>query len=198
MYPYAILSVVERPIPAAVAITSRCFFGMFRSRSMRAGRSTHMAPLSHHMRSIASPHMEQELVFNPYMDKRQTKNVLAENVERLKGDATYAKFPAKVGQGSIARVLAGQNVRLSTLDALAKGFRLQAWELLFPDLDPAYPPSIRIAEEREELEELRQWRDEVMSRAARMGHGRVVDDGGANVPDGHSKGKGSQSQNPRR
>lgn len=195
MYPYAILSVVERPIPAARETMSRCFFGMARSRSIRVGRSTHMALLSHHMRSNASPHVEQELVFNPHMDKRPTKDVLAENVERLKGDVTYAKFPAKVGQGSIARVLAGQNVRLSTLEALAKGFRLQAWELLFPDLDPAYPPSRRIAEEREELEELRQWRDEVMSRAERMGRGRVVDDGGPNGPDGNSKGKGSKSQN---
>lgn len=198
MYPYAILSVVERPMPAAVATMSRCFFGMARSRSIRLGRSTHMAPLSHHMRSIASPHVEQELVSNPHMDKRQPKDVLAENVERLKGDATYAKFPAKVGQGSIARVLSGQNVRLSTLEALAKGFRLQAWELLFPGLDPAYPPSRRIAEEREELEELRQWREEIEARAARMRHGRVVDSGGASNPDGDSKGKGSKSQNPGR
>lgn len=143
-----------------------------------------------HMRRIYNPHVERAFVFNPHMDKRSPKDVLADNIRALMGDTTYAAFPAKVADGTINRVLAGQNVRLSTLDALARGFKLQAWELLCPALDPENPP----ARQLEELDELRQWRDEVMERARQTQHGRMVDAGGPNGADGNSKGKGKQQE----
>ncbi len=124
-----------------------------------------------------------------------TEAILRDNVAKLKGDATYSQFPGKIGQGSITRVLAGQNVRLSTLEAIAKGFRLQAWELLTPDLDPERPPARRIAEERVELEVLRQFRDDVYEQSQRMKRdGPVVDSGGPNSSNGSGKSKGSEPQ----
>ena len=143
-----------------------------------------------HIRRICKPHTECVFVFNPLMDERSPKDVLADNIRALKGDATYAKFPAKVADGTINRVLSGQNVRLSTLEALAKGFRLQAWELLIPSLDPASPPSKKL----QELEELRLWRDKVMALTTEQDNGSMVDAGGANSPHGDSKGRGKQQE----
>jgi len=144
------------------------------------------------MRRIYNPHVERVFVFNPVMDKRRPQDILAANIALLKGKTTYAKFPAKTSDGTINRVTkkdGGQNVRLSTLEALAKGFKLQAWELLVPSFNPARPPSKAL----EELEDLRIWRDKVMELAARD-HGKLVDAGRADSSDGDSKGRGKQQE----
>lgn len=55
-----------------------------------------------------------------------------------------------VGQRSIGRILLGeQNPTLEMCDKLARVFNLRTWQLLQPDLDPANPPELVTAKERE-------------------------------------------------
>lgn len=49
---------------------------------------------------------------------------------------------SKVGQTTIGRILRGKNEpTVSMLEKIAVPFRLEAWQLLFPDLDPHHAPT---------------------------------------------------------
>ncbi len=48
-----------------------------------------------------------------------------------------------LAQGTSQRVLDEEShLLLDTLDSLAKGFRLEAWQLLVPGMDPSRPPML--------------------------------------------------------
>lgn len=57
-----------------------------------------------------------------------------ENLQRLARDA-------KFGPGTASRLKEQEtSTRLSTIDKIARAFKLESWQLLVPDLDPAAPP----------------------------------------------------------
>lgn len=56
----------------------------------------------------------------------------------------------KLGTGTIHRIRNGQaDANLSTLEALAKAFDLQPWQLLVPNFDPGNLPALLNATEAE-------------------------------------------------
>lgn len=83
-----------------------------------------------------------------------SKKVVKKNVLSLLGHAAGGKLPAgesgvtrlkklNITQGSAQRVLDDESdLRLDTLDQLARGFGMRAWQLLVPKLDPAAPPTL--------------------------------------------------------
>ncbi|MES2910583.1 MAG: hypothetical protein V4718_04295 [Pseudomonadota bacterium] len=56
----------------------------------------------------------------------------------------------KIGTGAISRARNGQNLTLITMEALAKAFDLEVWQLLVPGLDPANAPVLGIAGKKEQ------------------------------------------------
>ena len=100
-------------------------------------------------------------------------NVVATNLERLmerarlKGEARLASQNglarrAKVGQRTIGRILSREQVpSVDVLDAIARAYDLQGWQLMVEEFDPGNPPLLREASETERelwraLEEIQQ------------------------------------------
>jgi hypothetical protein len=96
-------------------------------------------------------------------------SILAANVEKLKGTDAQAAIVkrGRIGTGSASRVLRGQNVRLETLARIARGFGVEAWQLLVVDFDPLHPPQLLTPELEEELDALRDFQVAVLAEAAR-------------------------------
>lgn len=62
-----------------------------------------------------------------------------------------------VGEATIERMIKGKaDVRLDSIEAVARGFGLQAWQLLVPDLDPRNPPVYLSDGERDLYQRFRQ------------------------------------------
>lgn len=73
--------------------------------------------------------------------------VLAENVRRLidyhEASENRIAQIKRFSQTTLNRITHGQGAaRLSSVEALAKAFGLDAWQLLVPDLDPRNPPTL--------------------------------------------------------
>jgi len=84
-------------------------------------------------------------------------DIIAENIASLMAahqigtDGQLAKL-AKVDQKSIWRIRRKeQSPSADTLDKLASAFGLQAWQMIFPDLDPRNPPVFIITTTEREL-----------------------------------------------
>jgi transcriptional regulator with XRE-family HTH domain len=74
--------------------------------------------------------------------------ILADNLNRLIGlgkrfaSNEAAASASGVSRSTIDRARRGEvNLRVDNIAELAKAFHLQPWELLYPGLDPATPPS---------------------------------------------------------
>jgi hypothetical protein len=66
-------------------------------------------------------------------------------------DAT-ARLGTKVGKSTVDRISKGTTpAELDNLEALAKAFRLQAWQLLVPNLVPGAPPHMRAGDKQDRL-----------------------------------------------
>ena len=100
--------------------------------------------------------MESGLRFTPCVAAKRPKGLpklallLAENVARLSGKADEERGAevrlaktTKVSPSAAHRALEGSNMTLATLERLASGYGLEAWELLHPALMP--PPEPRPA-----------------------------------------------------
>jgi hypothetical protein len=92
------------------------------------------------------------------------EHVLAVNLGRLMEAhpdlSTDTKLGArtKLGQRTIYRMLRAQtSPRLESLQAVARQFDLQPWQLLVPGLDPKNPPVLRFATKKEH-EMYERWR----------------------------------------
>jgi transcriptional regulator with XRE-family HTH domain len=95
--------------------------------------------------------------------------ILAANLQRLMQHAAdrhdYARATARaletyierqgwarVGKSTIHRILKGSTPpALDTLEAIARAYDLQVWQLLAPNLDPTNPPVIPLTETEEAL-----------------------------------------------
>ena len=81
------------------------------------------------------------------MATKPLPEILTANLKRLMDEANPRKTQAQVAtaggmqQRTVGRIKNGDMVpTLIQLQALAKAFRLQPWQLLVPDLDPKSPP----------------------------------------------------------
>lgn len=71
--------------------------------------------------------------------------VLAATVTALIEEAGTQKKAGKVAQTTLSRLAGNKsrsNPRLSTLQKLADGRKLEVWQLLVPGFDPRYPPKL--------------------------------------------------------
>jgi hypothetical protein len=84
--------------------------------------------------------------------------VLAANIKELMKHSLYRErlgsnpklgSATKLGSSAIHRVRAGHNATLETLEALAKAFDLEPWQLLVPINDPKNPPALKTLSEAE-------------------------------------------------
>jgi transcriptional regulator with XRE-family HTH domain len=102
--------------------------------------------------------------------------VVAANVKALmhaKGNEHLNSNPklgkkSGLGAGSISRVINGHNATLETLEALAKAFGLEPWQLLVEGWTPKNPPALQPISESEkrlyqQFRELRQRLQELES-----------------------------------
>lgn len=88
------------------------------------------------------------------MPKTKAAVTLGENMRTLRdatrpgvhsGNRAVAKA-AGVGEGTVQRARTGDNnITVGALEALAKHYRLEAWQLLVPGLDPDNPPRLASA-----------------------------------------------------
>lgn len=84
-------------------------------------------------------------------------DTIADNISNLmedrgiKNDPQLAKL-AKIDQKSIWRIRhKEQSPSADTLEKLATAFGLQAWQILFPNLDPKNPPVFIVTDVEREL-----------------------------------------------
>ena len=90
------------------------------------------------------------------------KEVLAVNLQRLMEHHSVVSQSdlarrCKVDQTTISRILARKNAaQIDKIQAIARVFGLDAWQMLTPGFDPANPPVVQLtAIERELYERLR-------------------------------------------
>lgn len=94
------------------------------------------------------------------MDKNLNPvKVVADNLKRLKqwrkdrGEPHSAEDIGKkagVGHGTVDRATKGAaSLTVANLEAIAKAYGLNGWQLLVPNLDPDNPPALRIITESE-------------------------------------------------
>lgn len=88
-----------------------------------------------------------------YCQAMDVKKVVANNLQALIKDAADHRQPyadakslaikAGVQPSTVGYILKGKNAaRIDTLEALANVYKLPAWALLIPDLDPSNPPVV--------------------------------------------------------
>lgn len=75
----------------------------------------------------------------------RTRDVLAQNIRKLLADEQGGMRAISdrigVGEGTLSRVKAGSHAAtVDTLDALAKYFHLEPWQLLCPAFEKGNPP----------------------------------------------------------
>lgn len=83
-----------------------------------------------------------------------TKMVIAQNLKNLMAHRQITQMElgkrAGVTQSTIGRLLRAEvAASTDTLDAVAKFFDLEAWQMCIPNLDPANPPLIATISENE-------------------------------------------------
>lgn len=67
-----------------------------------------------------------------------------------------------VGEATIERMLKGTaSVQIDSIEAVANGFGLQAWQILVPGLDPTNPPVYLTPAERDMYNRFRQFTEEI-------------------------------------
>lgn len=81
---------------------------------------------------------------------------MSENLKRLMDDAKPRITQVAVAevsglpQRTISRIKRGEvSPTLESVDALARAFRLDSWQLLIPGLEPSNPPVLRVAGKEE-------------------------------------------------
>lgn len=124
-------------------------------------------------KSYTRPHVEYALRFTARMSKKRRADylptVLANSIRALLKDApeTALAKRGRIGTGSAHRIASvekgGQNVRLSTLQQIANGYGLEAWELLVPGFTPEQRPRERLDALELEVAILRQQLQDVRS-----------------------------------
>jgi hypothetical protein len=78
-----------------------------------------------------------------------TKNHLLRNVDALmvhhwgKVNKSKLRELAHVGQGTYDRIADGTSIGLDTLEAIAAVFKVEPWQLLMEEFNPASPPRIQ-------------------------------------------------------
>jgi hypothetical protein len=84
------------------------------------------------------------------MKKADLKLVLWENVSALmrshygKENLTRLAADAKIGPGTASRIKQQEtSVGLDTVDAIAKAFKLDPWQLLVPHMNAEHPPHLQ-------------------------------------------------------
>lgn len=92
---------------------------------------------------LCQPHSVDILDYRIWMNRKDSKRVLWENVSRLmvarygKENLTRLAADAKVGPGTSTRIKEQEtSVGTDKLDLIAKAFGIQTWQLLVPGLDP--------------------------------------------------------------
>ena len=110
---------------------------------------------------------------NRFVERKRftTREILRQNVQALMdskiGPTSQIALHQKCGaaQATIGRILrpGGENPKLETVEAIAKAYGLEAWQLLIAGMDPKNPPVLAPAskEEREFWGRLRQLYQEV-------------------------------------
>lgn len=63
---------------------------------------------------------------------------------------TVASKAVGISQQQIDRILKGQKVRVDTLENLARGYGLEPYQMLVPNLDPGNPQVLRLLGPAEE------------------------------------------------
>lgn len=111
------------------------------------------------IREYGVPPMETDRRFNPSMEDlpeeiQGLRRTVALNVRRLIAhldipEQEFAK-PEQLSAGSANRIKHGQNVTLQVLQGAAKRLNVPAWQLLYPDYDPADPPLLTTEREIQE------------------------------------------------
>ena len=85
------------------------------------------------------------------------EKVLSENLIRLMAHYPSLSSEAKVAkaggisQRTVNRARNAAQVKLDSLQGLARAFGLAPWQLLIPELDPANPPLLAISKEERAL-----------------------------------------------
>lgn len=109
------------------------------------------------LEKFATPNLESAVAYDAEVPKDAVR-VLAENLEALMEYARKHRRPQGTipgvaeaggcGVGSVHRALEGStSLGLSVVDKLARAFRLQAYQLLTPGLDPANPHWLPVTDE---------------------------------------------------
>lgn len=89
--------------------------------------------------------------YAPQMSRQKAAVTLGENMRLLRGRAGRGELAgnravakaAGVGEGTVQRARSGDgNITVENLEALARYYRLDAWQLLVPRLDPDNPPRL--------------------------------------------------------
>lgn len=77
---------------------------------------------------------------------RLTKNLDALMIHHWgKINKTRLATEAGVGQGTYDRIIEGTSIGLDVMEKLAAVFKLEAWQLIAMEMDPASPPQINAA-----------------------------------------------------
>ena len=89
------------------------------------------------------------------MSNQTARDILAENLDRLMAarpdlngtpavERATELIGCKVGKSTVDRVLKSETpFNLDHLDALAKVFKVDSWQLLVPNMQPTNPPVLR-------------------------------------------------------
>lgn len=83
------------------------------------------------------------------------EKVVAANAQRLmrhhghKTQSEAARY-LKMSQQQVGRILGGQRVRVDTLEKFARGYDVEPYQMLIPELDPANPQVLRALSAAEE------------------------------------------------
>ena len=89
------------------------------------------------------------------IDPSSIAQTVSNNIRKIvevfhEGNQTEAAKHCRMHQRTLGRALNGeQAASLDTLEAVAKGYSLQPWHLLIPNLDPKNPPTSYVISEHE-------------------------------------------------
>lgn len=110
---------------------------------------------SRQTRLVVKTHKSAPIDHNDWMG--QLRETVAANLQRLMEDHVELRTQSalarrsKVPQRTIGRIVNKEvTASLDVLEALAKPFDLQPWQLLVPGIDPKNPPVLRFASAAEE------------------------------------------------
>lgn len=174
-------------------------------RGIRANRSRTYVRLSiEHMitnlQTDASAILLPSVGYPTVMHDEEIKGVLASNLRTLidyakdrrlpYGDAKSLGAKAGLTGTTVGRWLKGSHAaQIDKLEALAGVFKLRAWQLLIPNLDPSNPPAVPYTDAERRL----YWR--IKAAARELAQGSAVDEP-YETDAGPGNGSDSNSQSP--